>query len=200
MATKNPFQGTDVDPFEAARDTETGEIKREMPKAAATAEAPKQQSFGQAFAAARKAGDKTFMFGGKKFTTERADDKPAAKAAPAKSRDEMATASRRAGQENMRAIKTSQAMKSPGRVGPTKERAEAMAPQKKAEAPKPVAKTEESSTSTARKSRREGVKKDPSQMVERARPSAASRTRYAEGGSVRGSGIAKQGVRKCKIV
>ena len=34
MATKNPYQGTDYDFFEAARDPETGEIKREMPKAA----------------------------------------------------------------------------------------------------------------------------------------------------------------------
>lgn len=33
MATKNPFQGDDYDFFEAARDQETGEIKREMPKA-----------------------------------------------------------------------------------------------------------------------------------------------------------------------
>jgi hypothetical protein len=35
-----------------------------------SAEAPKKQSFGQAFAAARKAGDRTFMFNGKKYTTE----------------------------------------------------------------------------------------------------------------------------------
>lgn len=34
MATKNPYQGEDYDFFEAARDPETGEIKREMPKAA----------------------------------------------------------------------------------------------------------------------------------------------------------------------
>jgi hypothetical protein len=32
--------------------------------------------FGKAFRAARSAGDKTFMFNGKKYTTEMADDKP----------------------------------------------------------------------------------------------------------------------------
>ena len=73
---KNPFQGDDEDPFSGARDEETGEIKREAPSAP-KAEEPKKQSFGQAFAAARKAGDKTFTFGGKKYTTELA--KPAAK-------------------------------------------------------------------------------------------------------------------------
>ena len=66
---KNPFQGDDEDPFSGARDEETGEIKREAPSTS-KAEEPKKQSFGQAFAAARKAGDKTFMFGGKKYTTE----------------------------------------------------------------------------------------------------------------------------------
>lgn len=51
---KNPYQGDDVDPFSGARDEE-GDIKK--------------QTFGQAFAAARKAGDKTFMFNGKKYST-----------------------------------------------------------------------------------------------------------------------------------
>ena len=76
----NPFQGDDVDPFSGARDEE-GEIEREKPK----------KSFGQAFAEARRAGDKTFMFNGKKYTTElkgEKKDKPAkkeeAKAEPAK--------------------------------------------------------------------------------------------------------------------
>ena len=51
----NPYQGEDVDPFSGARDEE-GNIKR--------------GSFKEAFAAARKAGDKTFTFNGKKYTTE----------------------------------------------------------------------------------------------------------------------------------
>ena len=62
----NPFQGEDVDPFSGARDDE-GNIKREG-------------SFKDAFAAAREAGDKTFMFKGKKYTTD-IKGKPSAKAA-----------------------------------------------------------------------------------------------------------------------
>jgi len=45
----------------------------------------KPSTFKEAFAAARKAGDKTFMFGGKKFTTEMAGEK---KAVPAASKAE----------------------------------------------------------------------------------------------------------------
>jgi hypothetical protein len=41
--------------------------------------APKKMSFKEAFAAARKAGDKTFQFEGKKFTTELAGEKKPAK-------------------------------------------------------------------------------------------------------------------------
>lgn len=66
----NPFQGDDEDPFSGVRDEE-GNIKREQ----------KKMSFKDAFAAARKGGDKTFMFNGKKYTTELASEK---KAAPAK--------------------------------------------------------------------------------------------------------------------
>ena len=110
MATKNPFQGDDKDFFAAARG-EDGGIKKEAPKAAA----PKKQTFSQAFAAARKAGDKTFMFGGKKFSTARADDKKATPATPSlsasKQRDLDKTESRRAAQENMRAIAASRAKK-----------------------------------------------------------------------------------------
>ena len=81
---KNPYQGDDIDPFSGVRDEETGETAYKGPseedldrleKRAASA-APKKQSFKDAFAAARKAGDKTFMFGGKKYTTD------IAKAAP----------------------------------------------------------------------------------------------------------------------
>ena len=44
---------------------------------------PKSKSFKEAFAEARKAGDKTFMFGGKKYTTELKEE-AAKKPAPAK--------------------------------------------------------------------------------------------------------------------
>ena len=69
----NPFQGDDEDPFEAARDKETGEVKQ-----VGLAPSAKLSNFGAAFAAARKAGQKTFEFKGKKYTTEMA--KPKAKA------------------------------------------------------------------------------------------------------------------------
>jgi len=58
----NPYQGEDIDPFSGARDEE-GNIKR--------------GSFKEAFAAARKAGDKTFTFNGKKYTTELKGEKKA---------------------------------------------------------------------------------------------------------------------------
>ena len=56
-------------------DDEEGNIKREAPKKDAPKEdAPKEdepkKTFKQAFAKARKDGDKTFMFNGKKYTTE----------------------------------------------------------------------------------------------------------------------------------
>ena len=63
----NPFQGEDVDPFSGARDEE-GNIEREEPK---------KETFKEAFAKARKAGDKTFMFNGKKYTTEMKGEKKA---------------------------------------------------------------------------------------------------------------------------
>jgi len=66
----NPFQGDDVDPFSGARDEE-GNIK---------APAPKKQNFKQAFADARRMGKDTFMWNGKKYTTELAKPKPKAKA------------------------------------------------------------------------------------------------------------------------
>ena len=72
----NPFQGDDVDPFSGARDDETGDVKQVGLPASA-----KTSRFGAAFAAARRAGDKTFEFNGKKYTTELASEK---KKAPAK--------------------------------------------------------------------------------------------------------------------
>jgi hypothetical protein len=69
-----PFQGDDVDDFEAARDDE-GDVKQ-----TGLSRTAKLSNFGAAFNAARQAGDKTFMFKGKKYTTEMA--KPKAKAAP----------------------------------------------------------------------------------------------------------------------
>ena len=68
----NPFQGDDIDPFSAVRDEQTGEVKQTgLPPSAKTSR------FGAAFAAARRAGDKTFMFNGKKYTTDLAKPKAA---------------------------------------------------------------------------------------------------------------------------
>ena len=78
----------DMTPYSETEDAKNLKKAEERPANRSTAapeaqasvvkpEAPQRQSFGQAFAAARKAGDKTFTFGGKKYTTELA--KPAAK-------------------------------------------------------------------------------------------------------------------------
>jgi hypothetical protein len=65
----SPFQGDDVDPFSGARDEE-GNVKQ-----VGLAPTAKTSRFGAAFAAARRAGDKTFMFNGKKYTTDVASAK-----------------------------------------------------------------------------------------------------------------------------
>jgi hypothetical protein len=70
----NPFQGDDEDPFSGVRDEE-GKVKQ-----VGLAPSAKLSSFGAAFAAARKAGDKTFEFKGKKYTTEMAKPKAKPKA------------------------------------------------------------------------------------------------------------------------
>jgi len=67
----NPFQGDDEDPFSGVRDKE-GNVKQ-----VGLAPSAKLSNFGAAFAAARRAGQKTFEFKGKKYTTEMA--KPKAK-------------------------------------------------------------------------------------------------------------------------
>lgn len=96
----NPFQGDDVDYYSAARDEEgnIAEAKgrnlkaeiaamQETEKEAAPAPAPapaRAQTFKEAFASARRAGDRTFEWQGKKYTTEMAGaKKPAAPAASA---------------------------------------------------------------------------------------------------------------------
>jgi hypothetical protein len=66
----SPFQGDDEDAFGAARDEE-GNIKQ-----TGLARTAKLSNFGAAFNAARQAGEKTFMFKGKKYTTEMAKPKP----------------------------------------------------------------------------------------------------------------------------
>lgn len=99
----NPYQGDDIDPFSGARDKEGSTNTRPTYKAStadqmderdrrememtktsgAGLKAAAPTSFKDAFRAARNAGDKTFMFKGKKYTTDTASDKKAAPAKPA---------------------------------------------------------------------------------------------------------------------
>ena len=77
-----PFQGDDEDPFETARDSE-GNVKQ-----TGLARTAKLSTFGAAFNMARKAGEKTFMYKGKKYTTEMAKPKPKVDADNPISKDE----------------------------------------------------------------------------------------------------------------
>jgi len=244
MATKNPFQGDDVDPFSAVRD-ESGAIKRETginstskPAAKTAAKAPivtKEQM--------QKAGfDNLRDYLNAQRGLTRRGEKPAAKSAPADTR----------------------------RVGPTRERAADMPPMvrrpdastsrgvraadtstpkaKPAEPRKPLAKSEgyqrqidrdeaarEQRQAAARqrqieskaakkesdKASAQRLRDDPKQKELRAareareKMSPAERSaargqrvkeffgapkKMAKGGSVRGSGIARQGVRKAKMM
>ena len=64
--------------------TPENESNAGMKEAYKEPEAPKKTTFKEAFAAARKAGDKTFQWEGKKFTTEMAGEKKAAPKAETK--------------------------------------------------------------------------------------------------------------------
>jgi len=77
--TKRYDDGGEVDPLESANQSkESQEIAGEaILKGMRDAEIEKPSNFKDAFAAARKAGDKTFEFGGKKYTTEMASTKAA---------------------------------------------------------------------------------------------------------------------------
>lgn len=96
VSNSNPFQGGDVDPFSAARDssgsTATGrsvpdaESRESVGRSAGLPESKAEpMKFGAAFAAARKAGQKTFEWNGKSYTTELASAKPKASAEPPRS-------------------------------------------------------------------------------------------------------------------
>lgn len=77
--TKRYQEGGEMDALEAANQSkESQEIAGEaILKGMREAEIEKPSTFKEAFAAARKAGDKMFEFGGKKYTTEMASSKPA---------------------------------------------------------------------------------------------------------------------------
>lgn len=70
-SNSNPYQGDDTDPFSGARNDD-GSINKSEPEPVA-----KKQTFKEAFAENRKAGNATFEYEGKKFTTELAKPKAA---------------------------------------------------------------------------------------------------------------------------
>jgi len=183
MATKNPFQGDDKDFFEAARD-ESGEIKKEAPKAAkpAAKKAPivtKEQM--------KKAGFDNLRdyMNAKKGLTRRGE-----KATPAtpslsvsKQRDLDMTESRRAGQENMRAIAASRAKKA-------------------ADSKKAVESTSTGRDKMANESRLATRRtRDFEEMKKSAQRESGP---FKEGGKVKkyakGGGIEVRGKTKCKII
>jgi hypothetical protein len=210
MATKNPFQGDDVDPFSGVRDEEGGIRKEPKVEQVST---PKKETFKEAFASARKSGKDQFTWNGKKYSTEMA--KPAAKTS-AKTETPSASTAARSAASNM------------GRVGPTKERAAGMptAPKPTAETSRGVrseapAKTEmQRNTAANAKANRERMEEQRKAREERKTKSSESKPMFgrnpagktpaevrkekgfAKGGSVsaRADGIAKRGKTKCKII
>lgn len=81
---KNPYQGDDVDPFSGVRDEESGETAYKGPsedeldrlEKLAASSTPKKKSFKDAFADARRGGEKSFTWNGKKYSTEMAKAAP----------------------------------------------------------------------------------------------------------------------------
>jgi hypothetical protein len=225
MATKNPFQGTDVDPFSGARD-ESGAIKRETGNVSTPAPAAKQ-NFSQAFAAARRAGKDDFTWNGKRYTTEMAKPaaKPAAKSAPADTRRPGPTRERAADMppmaraaESAPRASTQPAAKTPAKSG-VQARADADRAARDARyefgRQRKAAAQAEKPTSTRSLSRGDSKKRSEEAREARSKMSPAERSaargqrlkeafgapkKMAKGGSVRGSGIARQGVRKAKMM
>jgi hypothetical protein len=220
MATKNPFQGDDIDPFSGVRDEEGG-IRRDSRGNVSTPKPePKKETFREAFARNRAAGKDTFTWNGKKYSTEMAKPaaKPAAKTA-AKVEPPSAQTTARTAAANM------------GRPGPTKERAAAMPPMARpdastsrgvrAEAPEQKPKTEmQRNTAANAKANRERMEAQRKAREERKAKSGESKPMFgrnpagktpaevrkekcfAKGGmvSARADGVAKRGKTKCKII
>jgi hypothetical protein len=182
MASKNPFQGDDVDPFSGVRDEEGGIRKEEPSGNVAT---PKKETFKEAFASARKSGKDQFTWNGKKYSTELA--KPAAK---------KPTDTRRIGPTKERAADL-----------PPMPKAEAPKP-----APKPKTEMQRNTAANAkanrermeeqrkaREARKSGEGKSMFGRNPKGKTPDEARTGFAKGGSVRGYGIARGG-KKCKMV
>ena len=102
MATKRDFV-FDRDGSMLPSDSTVAEDRRKEIAATAPKAEPKQ-TFGQAFAAARRAGKKNFTFNGKSYTTETRDDQKRAAAAKAKKRDDADFAAEEARSKTARAV------------------------------------------------------------------------------------------------
>jgi hypothetical protein len=166
------------------RSTE-GQVDERDRRQEAQASMPKKQSFGQAFAAARKAGDKTFMFGGKKYTTELA--KPAAKSTKNEGpstqdidRLEAATTAARRRDERVKDMQEQDA-KSAAR------RAQEMAEQKKKDtAPKPTGKFLNTGYKEYERIRQEGKERRAAAGMKKGGIVKSSASKRADGIAVKG--------------
>lgn len=197
MASKNPFQGDDKDPFSGARDKDGG---------------IKKQTFGQAFAAARRAGKKNFTFNGKSYTTQTKEDQQRA----TKKRDDAAFAAEDARSKTARAVagdgdNRQRDAEDRRRMVPiaAQGRRDAMANQTRAARARNanVAATRKDAETAGDKRFVKDVVRGSEKTRERKRmqddidTAAAKRkvSSFAEGGKVRGYGMARGG-KKCKIV
>jgi hypothetical protein len=135
--------------------------------------------FGKAFAAARKAGDKTFTFNGKKYNTETRDD-------VVRRRNEAVGRSSTAGEKTP----TTKAREFTSGMAKKERAAERSEAQRK------------DSEAIAKDVKTAADKRFMADVVRDAEATATRKKtqKYAKGGSVRGSGIEMRGTRKCKIV
>ena len=191
MGRKKYEEGGEVDPLEAANaSTEAQELAGEaILKGMRDKAAAEPSNFKEAFAAARGRGDKTFEFGGKKFTTEMASAKPARAAAPRPAENygnEGRSAKAPLRQVTQDELADSYVKKQAAR------KAEAAADRAaKAEVDAETARLARKAPARARGARIDTAGLNPNTLL----PSK----QYKKGGSVRGWGIAR-GARKAKIV
>ena len=170
-------EGGDVDALEEAN---KGENLDTTPGPKAEPEPEKPKTFKQAFAEAKAAGDKTFTFGGKKYTTETAGAKSSAP-----------VAGRPRGES----------------VGEPKRAAPMFASD--ADFDRNVAaaavRNREAAAERERESRRRAVPEGTTPKAKRLSTAGMNpktllpSQSYAKGGSVKGSGCEQRGLRKCKV-
>ena len=196
-----PYQGDDTDYFSAVRDEE-GNIKRDTPK---------KMTFGQAFASARKAGDKEFTFGGKKYNTRTKEDSP--KVGEGKTASGMAREARGVKDTPKAAAPKAEAPKAEAPKAETSvKRGAPRMGERKVEPKKEItprgrmkagnrARTTEEPTATA-SSGSTAVERMRNKMKEKYGSKSGGTVKMRAGGSVssRADGIAKRGKTKCKIV